>query len=89
MAFISAVRLVGVIGRTHRYMGMVESGFNAAQDEASRSKVGLTAGKMELDARLYIADILGPALAANHKLGLATGLLQVRTSMPAHCSWVL
>lgn len=58
--------------------------FFAGQDEASRSKVGLTAGKMELDARLYIADILGPALAANHKLGLAAGLLQVHISMQTH-----
>lgn len=62
---------------------------SAVQDEASRSKVGLTAGKMELDARMYIADILGPALAANHKLGLAAGLLQVHTGIHAIFSCVL
>lgn len=48
------------------------------QDEAARSKVGLTAAKMELDARALSTEILAPALATNHKLGLAAGLLQVR-----------
>lgn len=39
--------------------------------------MGLTAAKMELDACALADNILGPALAANHKLGLAAGLLQV------------
>ncbi len=51
------------------------------QDEAARSKVGLTAAKMDLDARALNNDILAPALAANHKLGLAAGLLQVCTTL--------
>ncbi|BDA48856.1 THO complex subunit 2 [Coccomyxa sp. Obi] len=63
-----AVDKIGVISLTQAA---------AEKDEASRSKVGLAAGKMELDARVYVADILGPALAANHKLGLAAGLLKV------------
>ncbi|KAK9917111.1 hypothetical protein WJX75_001006 [Coccomyxa subellipsoidea] len=49
----------------------------AEKDEAARSKVGLTAAKMELDARALSTEILAPALATNHKLGLAAGLLQV------------
>ncbi len=48
------------------------------QDEAQRSKTGLAASKLQLDARPMQADILGRALAGNQKIGLATALLQAR-----------
>ena len=57
------------------------------QDEGQRSKTGLAASKMQLDAKPMQADILGRALAGNQKIGVATALLQARTPRTACLAW--
>ena len=52
------------------------------QDPEARSqKVGLTAAKVELDARPLNEATLGAALRSNQFFGLTAALLEVRQSM--------
>ena len=57
------------------------SSFEFMQDTESRSqKVGLTAAKLELDARPLNDSIMGAALRSNQFFGLTAALLEVRPS---------
>ena len=59
------------------------------QDEGQRAKTGLSAAKLELDARPLLAEHIGKAMGGNQKVGLAAALLEVRfiiAQASLHCS---
>lgn len=47
------------------------------QDDGQRSKTGLTASNLDLDARQLVVEHLQPAMQSNQRLGITAALLQV------------